>query len=143
MTDIEPSAIQGSLEPTQPRTLDSSDLIGRVAADLTPLQLVLTGRKIAKDRAKTVVELAKIEDRCLLAKATEIAKAQIRSTEEQAERLLHAERMDCLASSALKYEEASRVIDLVKDEAAHSIFKDGLKAASARYVNGVVSRSGS
>jgi hypothetical protein len=143
MTHIEPGPIQGSLEPTHPRTLNSSSLIRQAAADMTSVQAVLVGRKIAKQRAKAVVELAKIEDECLLARARVIAQAQVRSTVEQTERLLHAERVDCLESAFVKHEGTSRVIELARDEAGHNIFKEGLTGVSARYVNGVVSRSGS
>ncbi len=142
MSDIEPGSIPSSLEPPQSRGLTMSGLIGRVATDLTPFQTYVVGRQISRGRMGTVVRLAKIEDRAILAEAEAVARAKVRSTEEQIERLLHAERLDCLAESALKHEETSRIIDLVKDEVAHTLFKDALKGVSARYASGVVRRSG-
>jgi hypothetical protein len=143
MTDIEPRPIKRSLESPQHRDLSSSDLIRAVAADLTPYQAVRVGKKMARQRMRTAVELARIEDETLLGEAGLIARAKVRATEERAERLLHAERMDRVAEAALKHEEASRLVDLVQDEAAHGIFRDGLKAVSTRYVGGVTRRAGS
>jgi hypothetical protein len=142
MPDIEPRPIPSSLEPAQSRGLTMSGLIGRVVTDLTPFQTYVVARQISRGRMKAAVELARFENRGLLAEAEAITKAKVRSTEEQIERLLHAERLDCLAESALKHEEASRIVDLVKDEVAHSLFKDALNGASARYASGVIRRSG-
>lgn len=141
MPELEPGPLQGALEPAQPRALTSSDLIRRVASDLTPYQAMRVGRTIARRRMKTAVALARLEDETLEAEARVIAGAKVRSTEEQAERLLHAERADCLTQAALRHEEASRLIDLVQDEVAHDLFKGALKGASAQYVSGVVRRS--
>lgn len=142
MTDPEPRPIAASLEPAQPRTLASSDLMRRIACDLTPFQTVVVGRRIARGRMKTAVELARIEDETILAEARVVARAKVQSITEQAERLLHAERLDCLADSALKHEETSRIVGLVQDEAAHRLFKDALTGASSRYASGVIRRSG-
>jgi hypothetical protein len=142
MPDPEPRSIPSSLEPAQTRGLATNELMRRIATDLTPFQAVRAGLQIGRGRMKTAVELARIEDRAVLAEAEAVARAKVRSTQEQIERLLHAERLDCLAESALKHEEASRIIDLVKDEVAHTLFKDALNGASARYASGVVRRSG-
>src|ERR1700694_2519245 len=142
MTDIEPRPIQPALEPVQSRVLNGSDLIRRVAADLTPFQAYRTSQRIARQRMKTAVELAQIEDETILAEARVSGRTKVRATEEQAEALLHGTRMECLADSALRHEGASRLIDLVQDEAAHTIFKDALKASSARYGQGVARRTG-
>ena len=143
MTEIEPRPIDSSLEPVQPRALTGNDLIRRVATDLTPFQAVRVGRKIARSRMGTAVELARIEDKTILAEARVIARGKVRTTEEQVEALVHAERLDCLARTALRHEETSRLVDLVSDEDAHSIFKAALKAASTQYVAGVSRRTGS
>jgi cell division septum initiation protein DivIVA len=143
MPDIEPRPIPPTIAVARSSAASSSDLIRRVAADLTPFQAVRVGKKIARRRMKTAVELARIEDETLLAEARIIAEAKVKVTQEQAERLLHGERADCLAEAALKHEETSRIIDLVQDEVAHTIFKDALKGTSSRYVSGVVQRSGS
>jgi hypothetical protein len=140
--DIEPRPIDPSLEPAQRRALNGSDLLRRAASDLTPFQLYRAGQKISRQRMKTTVALAELEDDTLLAEARAIAQGKVRSTEEQVERLLHAERVEAIAQAALAHEAAQRVVDLVQDEAAHSIFKDGLKAVSSRYVSGVARRSG-
>lgn len=140
--DIEPRPIPSTIEPTRPRVLSSSDLLRRAAADLTPFQAVRAGRQIGRDRMKTVVELASIENETALGQARVAAKAKVQSTIEQAERLLHVERMECLEDVAIRHEEASRIIDLVKDEPAHTMFKDALRVASARYAGGVIRRSG-
>ncbi len=142
MSDLTPRPINPTLEPAQPRALASNDLIRRAASDLTPFQSVRVGRTIQRGRMRTAVQLAKIEDETILGEAVAIAKAKVRSTEEQAERLLHAERMECLGQAALAHEKASRIIDLIKDEAAHALFKDALKGASVQYANGVIGRSG-
>jgi hypothetical protein len=140
MTDIEPRPIESGFESVQART--GGDLMRRVAADLTPFQAVRVGQRIARRRMKTAVELASIEDETILAEARVIAQTKLRATVEQAERLLHGVRLDCLAGSALAHEEASRIVDLVRDEPAHSVFRDALKAASVRYGAGVVRRAG-
>jgi hypothetical protein len=142
MTDLEPRPIPSSLEPAQNHALATNDLMRRIATDLTPFQAYRVGQKIARDRMKTAVELAKLEDETILAEARVVARAKVQSITEQAERLLHAERLDALADSALKHEETSRVVDLVKDEPAHTLFKDALRGASARYASGVIRRSG-
>jgi F0F1-type ATP synthase membrane subunit b/b' len=142
MPDIESRPIPSSFEPARSRGLASSDLMRRIASDLTPFQAVRAGLQIGRGRMKTAVELARIEDETILAEARVVARAKVQSITEQAERLLHAERLDCLAESALKHEETSRLVDLVKDEAAHTLFKDALNGASARYASGVVQRSG-
>lgn len=143
MSSIEPRRVNPSLEPTQTRTLSSNDLISRVASDLTPYQSVRVSKKIQRERMKTCVELARIENDTLLTEAEIIAKAKIRSTMEQAERLLHAERSEIIADAAIQHEGASRTVDLVKDEAAHRLFKVALDGASSRYLSGVVKRAGS
>lgn len=142
MPDIEPRPIPSSLEPAQTRGLATNDLMRRIATDLTPFQAYVVGRQIGRGRMKTAVELARIEDETILAEARVVARAKVQSITEQAERLLHAERLDCLAASALKHEETSRIIDLLQDEPAHSLFKDALKGVSARYASGVIRRSG-
>jgi hypothetical protein len=142
MTDIEPRAIPAAIQTSQPRALASNELMRRIAADLTPFQSYRVGQKIAHGRMKTAVELARIEDQTIVAEAGIVARAKVQSLTEQAERLLHAERLDALTDSALKHEEASRIVDLIKDEAAHRLFKDALNGASARYASGVMQRSG-
>jgi hypothetical protein len=141
MTDIEPRPIP-DVVASQPRALASNDLMRRVATDLTPFQAYRVGQKIGRGRMKTAVELARIEDETIVAEARIVARAKVQSMTEQAERLLHAERLDALADSALKHEEASRVVGLIRDEAAHSLFQEALKGASSRYVSGVIQRSG-
>jgi hypothetical protein len=142
MTDLEPRPINPGLQHAEPRGLDSSDLIRRVAADITPWGAVRVGRKIAKGRMKTAVELARIEDQAVLDQARIVARAKVEALTERAESLLQAERVDYLAQGALQHEEASRLIDLVQDEVAHSLFKEALKSASARYAGGVIKRTG-
>lgn len=141
-TEMEPRPIPPTIEPARPRALASSDILRRMATDLTPFQSVMVARKIARGRMKAIVEHAGIENDTSLAEARVISRTKVQSTTEQAERLLHAERMECLEDVAIRHEEASRMIDLVKDEVAHTIFKDALRDASARYVSGVVRRSG-
>ncbi|MFZ1154048.1 MAG: hypothetical protein WAN93_04000 [Solirubrobacteraceae bacterium] len=141
MTDIEPRSIPDVVS-SQPRALASNELMRRIATDLTPFQAYRVGQKIGRGRMKTAVELARIEDETILAEARVVARAKVQSMTEQAERLLHTERLDALADSALKHEETSRVVDLVRDETAHRLFQDALKGASSRYVGGVIQRSG-
>jgi hypothetical protein len=142
MKRTEPRPIDTALEPVQSHSLNTNDLMARIASDLTPFQAHRAGQAVARHRMRTAVALARLEDETILAEAQVVAEAKVRSTREQAERLLHAERLDCLAESALKHEEASRLIDLVKDEEAHSLFKDALKGASWRYSTAVIRRSG-
>ena len=142
MTDLEPGPVSNPLEPVQPRALTSSEMIRDVAAGLSPTAAMRVSRKIARRRAKTVLALARLEEETLEAEARLIARAKVQSTEEAIERMLHAERADCLTQAALKHEESSRLVDLVQDEVAHDLFKGALKGASARYVAGVVRRSG-
>lgn len=141
MTDIEPRPIPPTIT-TREGALASSDLMRRIASDLTPFQSYRAGQKIARHRMKTAVELARIEDETILAEARVVARAKVQALTEQAERLLHAERLDNLAQAALSHEEASRLMDLVKDEGAHNVFMDALNGVSARYTSGVVKRMG-
>lgn len=141
MTDIEPRPIPPTI-PTRPDALAGSELMRRVASDLTPFQSYRAGQKIARGRMKTAIELARIEDETIICEARVVARAKVQSLTEHAERLLHAERLDSLTQAALNHEEASRLVDLVKDEAAHTLFKDALKGASTRYANGVIKRMG-
>jgi hypothetical protein len=143
MTDLSPRSLDPGLEAGPTRALSTGDLIARVAADLSPVQSGRVTRRIQRVRMRAAVELAEVERQVLVAEARTIGEAKVRSTEQQVERLLHAERMECLADGALRYEEASRIIGLVKTEAGHSIFMDGLNGASVRYVNSVIRRSGS
>jgi hypothetical protein len=139
--DIERSRIPSSLEPAHPHSLTTSDLIVRALESLPILRSASAIRRIQRGRAQLAVDLSNTQNDAMLAEARVIARAKVRSTEEQIERMLHAERLDCLAESALKHDEASRLIDLVKDEVAHSLFKDALNGASARYASGVIRRS--
>lgn len=143
MSDLTPRPINPGVEPTQTRILSSNDLIRRVASDLTPYQSVRVSRKIQRERAKTCVDLAKIENATMIAEAEIIARGKVRSTMEHVERLLQGERSEIIADAAIQHEGASRAIDLVKDQAAHQLFKDALDGASSRYLSGVVKRAGS
>ena len=141
MTNIEPRPIPPTIT-TRPDGMASSELMRRIATDLTPFQAYRAGQKIARGRMKTAVELARVEDETILAEARVVARAKVQSLTEQAESLLHAERVDYLAQAALQHEEANRIIDLVKSEQIHGLFKDALKGVSARYASGVINRSG-
>lgn len=142
MPDIEPRPIPPTIA-TRSSTASSGDLIQRVAADLTPWQAVRAGKKIARRRMKTAVELARIEDETLVAQARVIAKAKVEDLEEEAELRLHKKRMASIAEAAMDHEDASEIVGLIKDEAAHGLFSAALKRTSRCYVNGVAQRSGS
>jgi hypothetical protein len=122
--------------------MSTGDLIATISEGLTPMQAGRVARTVQRERMRTAMELATIERKTLVSEARTIADAKLRSTEEAVERLLHAERMEAIAQAALDHEEASRIVDLVKDESAHTLFKDALKGASLRYATGVVRRSG-
>jgi hypothetical protein len=122
--------------------MSTGDLIATISEGLTPMQAGRVARTVQRERMRTALELAHIERKTLVQEARTIADAKLRSTEEQVERLLHAERMDALAQAALDHEEASRVVGLVKDEATHTLFREALQGASTRYATGVVRRSG-
>jgi uncharacterized membrane protein YqiK len=141
MTDVETRAIDSSLESTQSRTLAVNDLV-QSTAGLTPRQTYRVAKEVARQNMKTAIAHKRIENEAFLAEARVVADARVRSTREQAERLLHDERLDCLAQSAQKHEEVGGLIDRVLDEDARSVFKDALKGASWRYATGVIQRSG-
>ncbi|HEX3910185.1 MAG TPA: hypothetical protein VHW67_05730 [Solirubrobacteraceae bacterium] len=142
MSDITPRSIDPGPHTGPTRALTTGDLISKMVADLTPLQSSRVTRAIQRERMRTATTLARIEGETLVAEASIIADAKVRSTQEAVEAILHRERMDALAQAALDHEEASRIIDLVREEAAHTLFKDALKGASLRYGSGVIRRSG-
>jgi hypothetical protein len=143
MSDIAPRSIDPAPQAGPTRALTTGDLISKMVADLTPLQSARVIRTVQRERMRTATTLARIEGETLVCEARIIADAKVRSTQEQVERLLHAERMDAIAQAALDHEEASRIIDLLKNEPAHTLFQETLKGASLRYGSGVIRRSGS
>ncbi len=142
MPDIEPRPIPPTIA-ARSSALNSGELMQRVATDLTSWQALRAAKKIGEHRKKTAIELARIEDEALVAQAREIAKAKVEDLEEEVERRLHKKRMASIAEAAMDHEDASEIVGLVKDEAAHGLFNAALKRASRGYLNGVARRAGS
>lgn len=141
MPNLEPRPTDPA-QSVQPRALSSGDLVNRTLEDLPPLLAGRTIRKIQRERAKLAVELSRTQNRATLADADIIAQTKVRSTEEEAEFLLHAQRSHNVARAALHQEEDSRVIDLCKDEQIHTLFKDALHGVAACYLAEVIKRAG-